>query len=113
MSKEVLKFDPENWDWYAFLDASEEVKEDYHKEAKYLSDEWATCACGQLCNVLPRNASNSPKDFVASRLGLLFYENIESKLWKKAKKTMDKIEERTIFLLQQPNFIDPKNYKYE
>ena len=104
-----LKFDPENWDWYAFLNASKEVKEKYSNEACNLSGGWVTCACGQLCDVLPKDGyAVAPLDNKLVNLGLSFCDNIEDKYWGKAKETLDKIEERTIFLLKQPNFIDPK-----
>ena len=103
-----LEFDPENWDWYAFLDASEEIKEEFVEGAIVLAGGWATCACGQVCNVLPRKIGGSPIDFIASTLGMNFFYEIKQGRWIVAKKTLDKIEARTIFLLKQPNFIDPK-----
>ena len=103
-----LKFDPENWDWYAFLDASEEIKKNHIGEAGYLAGVWTTCACGQVCNVLPKDHLSAPLDIDAHQLGVIFYNCIEINNWDKAKKTLDKIEKRTIFLLKQPNFIDPK-----
>jgi hypothetical protein len=103
-----LKFDPKNWDWYAFLDASEEIKQEYSIEASNEAKGWRTCACGQVCNVLPKGVSGSPKDRRARYLGLDFNSQIHDENWEEAKKTLDEIEARTIFLLQQPNFIDSK-----
>ena len=108
MSKEVLKFDPENWDWYAYLNASKEIKENFSDKAEDLSGNWTTCACGQVCDVLPKNYDKAPTDYEANILGNDFCELIFSQDWENAKNTLDKIEARTIFLLQQPNFIDPK-----
>ena len=104
-----LKFDPENWDWYAFLDASKEVKEKYSNEAYDLSSGWVTCACGQVCSVLPKGKhSNAPLDNELGDLGEDFSSEIEVDQWGSAKVILYKIEARTIFLLKQPNLIDPK-----
>ena len=103
-----LKFDPENWDWYAFLDASNVIKEEFKREAFSLSSDWITCACGQVCDVLPKGLYSSPLDEEASGLGMDFCDLICDEDWENAKTTLDKIEKRTIFLLKQPNFIDPK-----
>tara|TARA_R110000822_G_scaffold161_2_gene727 strand:- start:706 stop:1032 length:327 start_codon:yes stop_codon:yes gene_type:complete len=103
-----LKFDPKNWDWYAFLDASKHIKKKYIIEACNLAGGWTTCACGQLCNVLPKDCLSAPLDRDAHQLGVDFYNCIEINDWDEAKTTLDKIEKRTIFLLKQPNFIDPK-----
>ena len=32
-----LKFDPKNWDWYAFLNDSKDVKDKYIDRANYLA----------------------------------------------------------------------------
>ena len=107
--KQILKFDPKNWDWYAFLDASKEVKEEYYGEAYDFSGGWVTCACGQLCDALPKGEhANAPLDNELGDLGVVFCSEINVKDWDEAKTTLDKIEKRTIFLLKQPNFIDPK-----
>ena len=105
-----LKFDPKNWDWYAFLDASEEVKEEYYSSATVLSKSWARCACGQVCYDLPRRYDGAPVDLRARHLGYGFNSNIHLENWDAAKITLDKIEARTAFLLQRPNFIDPKTF---
>ena len=104
-----LKFDPKNWDWYAFLDASEEIKEEYAEVAIVFAKSWTTCACGQVCDVLPKTVfDDAPKDRRARYLGLDFNSQIHHENWEEAKITLDAIEARTIFLLKQPNYIDPK-----
>jgi hypothetical protein len=103
-----LKFDPKNWEWYAFLNASEEVKEEFTADASALANAWITCACGQICNVLPKTFFGSPRDREARYLGLDFNAQIQDENWDEAKITLDEIEARTIFLLKQPNYIDPK-----
>ena len=104
--KQVLKFNPKQWDWYPFLNASEKIKEKYHGAARALAEGWTTCACGQVCDVLPKRHDSAPIDKEARSLGLLFNYAIHFKEWDTAKITLDKIEARTVFLLQQPNYID-------
>ena len=103
-----LKFDPKNWDWYVFLNSSKEIKGKFKEDAIELASGWATCACGQVCDVLPRELCGSPIDSIASMLGLNFFYQIQQRRWIVAKKTLDKIEARTTYLLKQPNFIDSK-----
>ena len=95
------KFNPENWDWYAFLDANEKVKNDFHEQATVKSGNWVTCACGQLCKDLPRESDkdNEPKDMDLTTLGVYFHGNILNKDWLNAKITLNDIEKRTQFLL--------------
>ena len=103
-----LKLDPKNWEWYAYLDASEEIKDKYKIASYELSNEWITCACGQVCEVLPKYISNAPKDGILFGLGVTFNNFIHENEFDEAKITLDEIEARTIFLLKQPNYIDPK-----
>ena len=86
-----LKFDPKNWDWYAFLDASKEVKEEFRGDAFNLSSEWTTCACGQVCDVLPKGLYGCPNDKELGDLGMDFCDLICNEGWKNAKITLDKI----------------------
>ncbi len=53
------------------------------EEARSLSGEWVTCACGVQCAALPRAVSNSdrftrnePLDHELSRLGMAFHDRI-------------------------------------
>ena len=50
----------------------------------------------------------APLDSELRNLGDLFHTQIVAGEWEEAKETLDKIEERTIFLLKQPYYIDPK-----
>jgi hypothetical protein len=104
----------ENFCWFKFLN---QPKSDFSKQdledACALSNSWITCACGQLCNSLPRQEnSNAPIDPILTNLGLGFMENIDdayeayvdheegflSRI-ESAKSVLVKIEERTIALL--------------
>ena len=98
--KNIKKFDPENWDWYAFLASDEKTKVKHAVRARDKSGSWVTCACGQLCSSLPRSNVSGPVDSTLNRLGVMFFEDIENECWKLAKHTLDKIEERTSYLLK-------------
>ena len=61
----------ESFDWNAFLN-----KETYTLEelinAKMLANSWITCACGNQCEIIPRNETGSPCDIILYELGLDF-----------------------------------------
>jgi hypothetical protein len=111
MSNIEDKVDPYHvdFDWFAFLNQDIElVSEDYLDEAKSLADNWVTCACGQLCKVLPRGGGNYPTDEELYDLGMDFARKInnledtrqnEDRL--KALEILNKIEARTTLLLEQ------------
>ena len=105
MKNNKLNFNPDKWDWYSFLDASDEVKEMHHNTAIKLSSSWVTCACGQLCEVLPKGFHNRPLDDSLEDLGVLFMKVIDAKDYTVAKTTLDK---RTAYLLTLPNYTDKK-----
>ena len=103
------------FDWFIVLDLLIEGKEkeaiDYVCNYKLICDyelrdylwgkssEWVTCACGQLCDRLPKYESGAPKDIELWGLGLDFNYYIRDKCYPSAKQTLTKIEKRTIELL--------------
>ncbi|MGK0464816.1 hypothetical protein [Clostridium sp.] len=107
----TLKFNPKKWDWYKYLDSSEAIKQKYFTDALSKSCDWVTCACGQLCNLLPKDDCKVPKDHELANLGVDFCDLIELCEWEEAIKTLDQIEIRTKFLLEQTDFKDPEIIK--
>jgi hypothetical protein len=111
MSNIEDKVDPyhPDFDWFAFLNQNIElVSEDYFDEANSLANNWVTCACGQLCKVLPRGSGNCPADDELYDLGMDFAHEIENLRDTRqdedrltALETLNKIEARTTLLLQQ------------
>jgi hypothetical protein len=111
----------ENFCWFEFLN---QPKNNFSKEdledACALSRSWITCACGQLCDSLPRHEnSNAPIDPILTHLGLDFMENINNAYEayvdheegflsriESAKSVLIKIEERTIALLALQDVMD-------
>lgn len=62
---------------------------------------WPTCACGQLCKKLPRNAIGSPVDFSTKDMGINFFFFVNDRQWPKALSTFHAIERRTAELLRK------------
>lgn len=73
----------------------------YYMTLVKLSSDWVTCACGQLCQSLERNDEGMPLDRIIRSLGEEFYSDIVNTNFKVAKETLEKIEKRTIQLLNE------------
>lgn len=111
MSNIENKVDPyhPDFNWFAFLKQDmESVDVDYFNKANSLADNWVTCACGQLCKVLPKGNGNSPADDELYDLGMDFANEIDNLKYTrqnedrlKALETLNKIEARTTLLLEQ------------
>lgn len=102
------------FDWNKFLDKAERGKcsEDELFEAGNLAGSWVTCACGNLCNKLPRDSQGKPIDKELNKLGSNFFDDIgdiyahsdNPVLYvKKARYSLEKIEERSAYLLNAQN----------
>lgn len=72
--------------------------------------DWPTCACGQLCILLPKNGfSQAPEDTYLHLLGLQFFQHVFAKDWTYALNTFLKIEARTTELLIEMGIVIPKH----
>lgn len=85
--------------WNEFLD------EDYISDhswfnALHFSRNWISCACGQLCDLIPRSSSGRPLDQHLYNLGVAFHSSIVNKNKDYAKYILSKIEERSTELLK-------------
>lgn len=111
MSNIEDKVDPyhPDFDWFAFLNQDMElVSEDHLEEANALADNWVTCACGQLCKVLPRGIGNYPEDDKLYDLGMDFAHTMSEVLdtrsniaRNEAIEILKAIEARTTLLLEK------------
>jgi hypothetical protein len=63
--------------------------------------EWVTCACGNLCDAIPRNEQGAPDDFYLQRYGIQFSYAIDNQDWPKARVLLMQIETRSQFLLHE------------
>lgn len=98
------------FNWNKFLD-SEHISDTAWHEAYFLSSKWVTCACGNLCELIPREdnifqsgGSGMPEDRKLRNLGVRFNENILSKNQKRAKITLDLIEKRSAEILYKMRY---------
>lgn len=90
------------------------ILEDLVKGKVELSDEqiyqiqksatnWPTCACGQLCQNLPRFGDGQPVDTILTNLGLEFNRQVANRCWDDALHTFKKIETRSSLLIDTAN----------
>lgn len=94
------------FDWNAFL-----KKKDYTsaelKKAYKLSSSWVSCACGNQCVTIKRYPNGCPIDSQLSDLGCEFNNCIRGMMHglsyckKEAIKTLEKIEKRSLILINK------------
>jgi hypothetical protein len=92
------------FDWNKFLDdrlKGVPMEKGEFTKAKNRAMGWATCACGNQCAVIPRNEVGEPIDGELYHLGLEFFEDIQSKNWKKSKETLEMIECRSSEIINE------------
>lgn len=98
------------FNWYTELDKAilNEPNEAEWDDLNDMSGDWVTCACGQLCNSLPRAKGGRPEDSELCELGINFAKSVHKKDWKLAYKDLDRIEARTAFLLAENSSLLPE-----
>jgi hypothetical protein len=96
------------FNWNEFL-AKETIAETEWSEAEILSRSWVTCACGNVCDAIPRHNSDadgftpgSPVDDRLRHLGILFSDSIIWRRTYRAKELLLQIEARSAELLAKP-----------
>lgn len=85
------------------------VKEHSAEHAHYRSDSgsWVTCACGNQCNIIPRHKSSkyhnegTPLDNILETLGVDFHRAIQNFNPKVAGQVLERIEERSAYLIKE------------
>lgn len=92
----------EPFNWNEFLN-KENITEEEWTNAYLLSKEWVTCACGNQCDVIPRNDDGTPKDWRLTSLGCLFFRFIKLKRADDAKQILKAIEKRSTYLIDELN----------
>lgn len=65
-----------------------------------MANGWPTCACGELCQSLPRLSQGEPEDSDLSVFGVKFYGRVLNCDWSGALATFRKIERRSAKLLR-------------
>lgn len=95
---------PDSFDWLEMLEELDNGKSIYEYEKSNLeamAGMWPTCACGQLCKVLPRTGIGAPVDQLLGQLGINFFQLVKAENWHAALFTFKKIEARTAKLLKE------------
>lgn len=64
-----------------------------------LAKSWITCACGNQCNIIPRDKHGIPEDRLLADLGSIFTSCIRRGNYKEALKTLTLIEARSAKLI--------------
>lgn len=91
------------FNWIKFLEKAKtgKVNEKEIEKARIAAGDWVTCACGNQCATIPRDAFGEPDDYKLASLGLEFYVNICQRKFESAAKTLVKIEKRSIQLINK------------
>lgn len=98
---------PINWNERINKIISGEVEYGSMEHNVYMRDsgQWVTCACGNMCEIIPRNTNGvfigSPSDGTLFSLGIEFHAYITKANGPKAKNVLRKIEERSEFLIKE------------
>ena len=99
--------------WWKFLQELKEKEaqvdsvisefETMKDKAEEASGHWITCACGNQCNLIPRTDIGAPEDGLLCGLGLQFSRDINNLNWDKAQDTLEQIEARSAYLINEIN----------
>lgn len=97
-------------DWNKFLDRPfDEITNEEWDNASKKASSWVTCACGNLCDIIPRKKLaeeyntpdyGRPLDTSLSILGARFYTHISLRDLERSKKVLAEIEKRSAVLIK-------------
>jgi hypothetical protein len=101
-----------SFDWYRELEALRTIKtgglihqrlggyRERQGKAISLASQWTTCACGNMCDIIPRTEDGRPVDTTLTHLGIIFPRAIEAGNYDGALSILDQIEERSAVLIK-------------
>ena len=89
-------------DWNKILNDESVPISNYKRRAM----DWVTCACGNLCDVIPRGRLGKPKDYKLKILGYFFSVEIENNDREGARETIQRIEKRSTEIINSRTYID-------
>ena len=103
----------DEFDWFAALEEAKRINLSYYNTNNSNGDlnvldaldelarGWPTCACGQLCKRLNKDANGGPADDKLESLGINFQIAVENGDWERAIRIFHLIEQRTTELLKE------------
>lgn len=88
------------FNWFEFLERKD-ITDSEWVDAYTLSTNWITCACGNQCDVIPRDWVGAPIDSYLRVLGNDFTDYMKSRDQLSAMETLHLIEKRSIELINK------------
>jgi hypothetical protein len=101
MKKYAEKKGKEAFDWNKFLENPPEKGSEEHLDACDLAEDWVTCACGNLCDIIPRSTLGRPLDDKLESLGIDFNNSVQDARYDVGKETLAKIEKRSEEIIKE------------
>lgn len=91
--------------WYDVLDRWIKKQLTNSEKRTYiaLACQWPTCACGNMCEIIPRGDTGAPHDFELSTLGHRFYIELSGNRPRKALDILHNIERRSAEVIREIN----------
>lgn len=86
------------FNWFESL-SKENISEEEWNNMIDLSSSFITCACGNLCEIIPRKDNDEPEDDILAILGQSFYDTIQTKNVMDALQVLSFIEIRAAYLI--------------
>jgi len=87
------------FNWHNALDNPPRIGSQEHDNLSYKAKSWTTCACGNQCEVIPRDSKGVPTDFELASLGIRFSSQVRDGCWIDARRTLKLIEIRANYLI--------------
>ncbi len=88
------------FDWNKFLNKKKFTFRDWSR-AIDRAESWATCACGNQCDIIPRSNCGGPIDKNLYALGMQFMNSIKGGNIKASKRVLMAIEQRSAELIRK------------
>lgn len=95
------------FDWFAELAKQQQDAAPPSEELRDRAARWTTCACGNLCDRIPRDRHGRPVDDELQELGYRFGWHVCDGEWDSAIELLCKIEQRSAEVLAELNRRSP------
>lgn len=90
------------FNWFKALTA-DKISDKKWEQYESLAGDWVTCACGNQCDIIPRNIEGTPSDNILRKLGGVdgFYGAVSEKDKESALHFLEAIEHRSRYLIKK------------